>query len=176
MANLLKKQKTTSKVHKRLLEMWKTLTSNIIRKKDTMEVRKLLQSYIKQYLVDHVAIDDELMLEAPSPGDYMAGEELEALEKSAKEKYEAAQAELAAWDVNDRKKQAFLAKAKELGMKPDSERARKLKTNPDFAFDPKLSQKQRKTLEDNLEKAEDNYSAFNPVNNTPFEGKAAAMA
>ena len=90
-----------------------------------------------------------------------AGEELDAAENAAKERYEAAQADLVNWDTNEEKRQAFLAKATELGVTPDTARKR-LKNNPRYNYDPKVSQKKRQTLLASLDKARDEYGAYEP--------------
>ena len=87
------------------------------------------------------------------------GDEMDAQERAAKEVYEAAAAELKAWEDNEEKRQAFLKKAKEMGVSYDTARKR-LKNDPKYDFIP--TQKKLKTLEDNLSQAEERYADYNP--------------
>lgn len=102
-------------------------------------------------------------------GQYQAGEFLDAREKAAKEAYESAQANLAAWDDNEKKRLALIAAIEEkaasskISTKTASDKYKKiLTTQPELAYDPKLGQKKRKTFEDELSKAEDLYANYNP--------------
>lgn len=101
--------------------------------------------------------------------DYRAGEYLDASERAAKEAYEAAKAALAAWDDNEKKRLALIAAIEEKAREQKiSVRTAKdkyqasLKNDPIYAYDPKLGAKKRKTFEDELAKAEEEYAEYNP--------------
>lgn len=108
-----------------------------------------------------VCLFDALLLEAPDDG---FGTEMDTGEAAAKVKYDAAKAALVDWDANMAKKAAFekeLARLRSTGM--GEERARKqLRTDTRFAYNVPLAAKQRKTLEDELDRAESLYAAYNP--------------
>lgn len=108
----------------------------------------------------------QLLVEDDISGRYkLPSEEITSSERVAKEKYEAAEAELKAWDLENKKKDAFIAKCKELKVSPtsDSKVVKALKNKPEYAYNVKLLQKQRKTLQDAFEKAKDEYSLFEPA-------------
>lgn len=91
------------------------------------------------------------------------GARLDAEEAQAKADYESANAAVQAWDVELAKKNAFIARARELGLNPEGESARKkLRSLPEFNYDPKVIQKKRSTLENDLKKARDRYGAYDP--------------
>lgn len=117
------------------------------------ESLNLLKSYVQLLVEDDVS------------GRYrLPSEELTSSEKVAKEKYEAAEAELKAWNLENKKKEAFIAKCKELGVSPtsDSKVVKALKNKPEYNYNVKLLQKQKKTLEDAFEKAKDEYALYEP--------------
>lgn len=117
-----------------------------------------LQSLIKDIIIEHLIKEESKKINHDT---FKAGAAFDAMEQAAKEKYEAAQAALNAWDVNDKMKQNFLAKAKEVGVSVDTARKRFGK-DPKYAYDPKLAQKKRQTLEDELKKAEEEYAEYAP--------------
>lgn len=117
-----------------------------------------LKKLIKNLVVE--ALDDPDPM-ASLPAKTPRGAEMDEYEKLAKEKYEAAVAELDTWDKNDQRKAAFFAKAKEMGISPDTAKKR-IGADPAYKYDPKLAQKQRKTLEKNLESAEELYAEYDP--------------
>lgn len=91
------------------------------------------------------------------------GARLDAEEAQAKAVYEKAQAALQTWEAEMAKKNAFIARAREMGLNPEGESARKkLRSQPEFAYDPKVVQKKRETLEKDLKKARDKYGAYDP--------------
>lgn len=97
--------------------------------------------------------------------DVSAGEEYEAMEKSAKEKYEATLAALQAWEANEKRKAEFPQKLSALlkSKKISKDNARReLMADPTANYDVKLAQKKRATLEDDVRKAEEEYASFNP--------------
>lgn len=118
---------------------------------------------LKKRIVDKLVVENQLrslIKRLIVESDFKVGSEYDAQEVAAKERYEAAQADLVAWDDNQKKKEALFAKAKEMGVTPDTAKKR-LKDNPQYTYDPKLAAKQRKTLEDALKKAEQEYSEYN---------------
>ena len=117
-----------------------------------------LQSLIKDIIIEHLIKEESKKINHDT---FKAVAAFDAMEQAAKEKYEAAQAALNAWDVNDKMKQNFLAKAKEVGVSVDTARKRFGK-DPKYAYDPKLAQKKRQTLEDELKKAEEEYAEYEP--------------
>lgn len=97
------------------------------------------------------------------------GSRLDAEEASAKTRYDSAKDRLAQWDIEAAKKTAFLAKAKELGLSPEGEAARKkLKSLPQYGYDAKVLHAQRKTLEDDVEKARAAYASYAPLEAGPI--------
>lgn len=102
----------------------------------------------------------EILAEKKFQTPFRVGDEFDAQEAAAKESYEAAVANLAAWDDNEAKKQALIDKAKELGVTVDTAKKR-LKGDPAYQFDVNLAAKKRKTLEDEVEKTEIAYSKYN---------------
>lgn len=91
-------------------------------------------------------------------------DEFEKGELDAKAQYEKAQADLAAWDANIAKKEAFDSEFKKLrSQKVSIEKAKKqLKGKKEFNYSVPLASKKRSTLELTLKKAESKYAAYNP--------------
>lgn len=96
------------------------------------------------------------------------GSILDAEEAAAKAKYEAAQLKLKQWDIEAGKKQAFLDAAQKMGISPTGDAARKkLKSQPQFNYDTKVLQAQRKTLADEVEKTRIAYASYAPLEAGP---------
>jgi hypothetical protein len=114
---------------------------------------------IKQTTTENLRALINLMVEA-SP--LKKGQEMDQGEIDAKKRLDVAKAELDAWDKNEKVKSDLFAKAKQLGITPATARKR-LKNDPAYQYDPKISQKQRKTLELSLQKAEDEYAEYDPA-------------
>lgn len=98
-------------------------------------------------------------------GHYKAGEEYEAMEKAAKERYESAVANLEAWDENERRRLALpgvvdaILKSKKIS----KDNARKeAMADPTTKYDVKLAQKKRASLENDVQKAEQEYADYEP--------------
>lgn len=102
----------------------------------------------------------EVLSEKKFQTPFRVGDEFDAQERAAKESYEAAVANLAAWDDNEAKKQALIAAAKKMGVTVDTAKKR-LKDDPSYQFDVVLAQKKRKTLEDEVKKTETAYTEYN---------------
>jgi hypothetical protein len=117
-----------------------------------------LHSLLRDVIIEHLINEESTKFDAST---FKAGAAFDAMEIAAKEKYEAAQAALSAWDINDKMKQDFLAKAKSAGISVDTARKRFGK-DPKYAYDPKLAQKKRQTLEDEFKKAEEEYAEYEP--------------
>lgn len=90
------------------------------------------------------------------------GDEFELEQNAAREEMEAAQAAVIAWDDNAKKKTAYLARAKELGLSPTGDAARRIKSDPKYGFDHVLASAKRETLEARLEKARRKYAEYDP--------------
>lgn len=91
-----------------------------------------------------------------------AGARLDAEELEAKTAYEKAKQELDQWRAESAKKVAFLHRSKELGISPEGDAARKLKSDQRFNYDAKVLQKKEGTLLKTLEKAKQEWGAYDP--------------
>lgn len=90
------------------------------------------------------------------------GSDIASREAGAKTDYEAAQGELLAWKLERNKKDEYLKTCKELGIKPDSAVARRMKAQaPDkYAYDPKVLQKSEAGLSAMVANARQNFAKF----------------
>jgi hypothetical protein len=133
----------------------------IIQKK----IPEVLRHIIRQMLVEKLIVEADDESQSLPTSTFKAGEEFDALEKAAKERYEAAQAELKAWDENEKRRVNFPAAVDALraSKKISKDNARKeLMSNPATRYDVKLAQTKRPTLEKQLAKAETEYAEYNP--------------
>lgn len=112
-------------------------------------------------IIREILQEQKLLAEEGVPSPFRTGDDYNAQERAAKESYEAAIANLAAWDDNEAKKQALVAAAKKMSVTVDTAKKR-LKDNSAYKFDTVLAQKKRKTLEDEVDKAKKAYSAYEP--------------
>lgn len=95
--------------------------------------------------------------------DVRSGEALEAEEREAKAAFERAKAALDRWDAENNKKIMLTNKANELGVKlGDNKATKQLRSQPQFNYDVKLLQTKRETLVNALEKARNEYGAYEP--------------
>lgn len=93
------------------------------------------------------------------------GSALDAEEKAAKAEFEKAVADLAAYDAENAKRQAYIAKLKELGKSADSAEGKKLRKDPAYNYNAKVltsSPKRRDSLVAAVEKAKSVYGAYEP--------------
>jgi hypothetical protein len=92
-----------------------------------------------------------------------AGAALEAEELAAKVAYEKAKVDLEKWDVENAKRTALMQKAAAVGIKiGDNKASRELRQQPEFNYDAKVLQTKRSSLEDKLEKAQEEYGTYAP--------------
>lgn len=113
----------------------------------TLRMKLLVREAIRQALLE----DDAAR----------AGEALEAEERAAKEAYEKAVADLARWDAEEAKRVALINRAQELGIKlGDNKASKDLRKDPKYSYDAKVLQGKRETLVKKLEKAKDEYGAY----------------
>lgn len=117
-----------------------------------MPVARVNDNLLREYVT--------MLLEA---GDEPVWARLDAEERSAKQAYDDAINDLNVWRKEVAKRDAFVNRARELGLSPSGESARKkLKSDPRYAYDPKIVQKQERTLLAQLEKAKDLWGAYDP--------------
>ena len=130
-----------------------------------MNTNMTLRKIIRNMLRERVAVKGEStvreFIKESLLTELEAGEEFDANEKAAQERFQAAEVELRAWDVNDAKKKALVNKAATEKISYDTARKR-YKNDPKYDYDVTLAAKKRKTLEDELGKMAAKYSQFNP--------------
>lgn len=100
------------------------------------------------------------------------GERLDAEEAAAKIEYEKAKHTLATFDSEMAKKQAYLDRAKQLGIKPDSDskQVKALKAMPEYSYDYKMvngGDVRRNALVARVEKARNDYASYAPLEAGP---------
>ncbi len=85
-------------------------------------------------------------------------------EEAARLAYASAMQALDKWDIENRKKETFLAQCRTLGISPDTLKARALKTSePDkYNYDPKVLQSSSHLLKAKVAKARKQLSMFDP--------------
>lgn len=108
-----------------------------------------------------------ILCEAEGDSD-LVGSRLDAEEATAKAEYDKAKEVLAAFDAEIAKKQAFIAKAKELGLNPngDSKEIKRLKLQPEYKFDYKMigvEDQRRNALQARVDKARNYYASYAPL-------------
>lgn len=105
------------------------------------------------------------------------GSDIAAREAQAKRDYDSAVYELDVWKDERQKKDDFLAACEELGIKPDSAQAKRLKTGDpaQYEYDPKVLAKSEIVLQALVSTARAKYSRFHHltvVSNSPSEASA----